>query len=900
MSRWDEVDTERARQYAWTLRLPEEPADSDEESAGARAKSKSDSAAHGDCGDEQLQVDEPSAEELADWRSRAREAAEQLAAAVERVWNLQAPLSKQARQTGTLLESTANLGLGLAAMCQHPREYIRLARLANRHWHRLPEAAREAALSAFFWIRFDHPEAADLLVELAQAGNRRLASCLTLPLASPDSDPDVPRTLAAAGLGPRLLALLEPGGGSGSRSDAEPPFTTRLLAIDWLGLALSPSAIPTLRRMLRLPHLGIRWRALDLLLHGFEPTAVTSEEVLFLLSDLIDHPPALHDHRSLLEEPRRYADCLEQAVTALRPAGGAELLEEIAFGGRALRWRYNAECDGPWALSTLAAAYPEQALHHIDTCLGSGSSHIRLAATEAAGQLPESLCQPRLLRAAADGAPRVAERARELWLERFTSVCPQPPLAGFPQELLDAPPSERLQSRLQVLRSPSQEARQAMVEALFAEAPDREALALITFAAADDYLLMPRVRRRLPQRLSQLCSRLYRQFGAPAVSALCWLAERYPNEGGTNWIWEASQLSGAARLRKRDGGPLRELALRRLESPDPEVRRHALGALAKVGAPLELRQRLFSLLCTTDYEYLFVSSVLVGWPRDPILDSMLIEKAREAWTQRNSRLHYQLNGVGFERRLGAFADLAAEVVDTWLANTAGRWTQKREPSRTEEEPTTALATQCLRHLIASGRHPASWTRDALLAPAAPAFILAANLIDNDISEETRQALLRAFEMPEGSVDASTIEVAALTLLRLNIISITDPRILRLGAHVPLHRYLLVQLSYVAAPKDAMRPLLLEILRHTTRASGEEDDEDWLEHHVGAIKHVLDPSPAELPQVLGHIQDPAVRAAVIERFADEYEDELFWMDDEEDEAGAAGAAAAAPAPEALNQ
>lgn len=884
MSRWDEVDTERLRQYAWTLRLPDDDeaaADSDGDSEEEAAPGKSPGAADAAPAEGQLQAEDPSTEELADWRSRARDAADQLAAAVERVWSQETALGKQVRQTSTLLESTGGLGLGLAAMCQHPREYIRLARLANRHWHRLSEAAREAALGAFFWIRFDHPEAADLLVELAQVGNRRLAGCLTLPLASPDSDPDVPRTLAAAGLGHRLLALLE-----SKPQDAEPPFTTQLLAVDWLGLALTPAAIPTLRRLLRLPHLGIRWRALDLLIHGFEPAAVTGEEVMFLLRDLIDHPPALHSHahRSLFDEPRRYADCLEQAIVLLRPADGAEVLEELAFG-RALSWRYRGDCDGGWALEVMAAAYPERAVPHIDICLGSGSSHSRLAATDAAGRLPEALCRSRLLRAAADGAPRVAERARELWLERFTSILPLPPLEGLPLALLDAPPSERLPSRLQVLRSPSQEARQAMLEALLAEAPDREALALITFAMADDYLLMPRSRRRLPQRISQLCSRLYRLFGAPAISALCWLAERYPSEGGTNWIWEASHLSGTAKLRKRDVGPLRELALRRLDSPSSDVRRHALNTLAKVGAPLDQRERLFQLLCAGDYEYLFAASVLTGWPRDPILDAMLVEKAGEAWAQRNSRLLYQLNGVGFERRLAPFTELAAEVIRHWLEQTGERWARPEKELWPEPQTSTVTAAQCLRHLMDRGRWPLSWIHEALADCTQPAFVLAANLIDKDPSEEVRQALLRVFELPGGKANPTAVEIAGITLLRLNILTLTDPRSLRLAEHLPLHRYMLIQLSYVALPKEAMRPLLSEILRRCQRPPqplpGDEDD-DWLEHHVSAIRHVIEPTAAEIPEVLALVADPEVRAGLAERLAEETGDELFWLDDDEDD------------------
>ena len=107
-------------------------------------------------------------------------------------------------------------------------------------------------------------------------------------------------------------------------------------------------------------------------------------------------------------------------------------------------------------------------------------------------------------------AEEVRRSARRAW-EQLYGVPFDPgsglsadPVAGVRMELgsladlLQGAPSELLPSRLAILRSDSEQARQAMLEVLLLEAPNQESLALIVFAMADDMLLFRRHRKRLP------------------------------------------------------------------------------------------------------------------------------------------------------------------------------------------------------------------------------------------------------------------------------------------------------------------------------------------------------------------------------------------------------------------
>ena len=230
-------------------------------------------------------------------------------------------------------------------------------------------------------------------------------------------------------------------------------------------------------------------RALAVLLLSFSPSALSEEDLQFLIADLFVHPPLLMHGSMILTRSDffDYADTLMQAIALLRPPGAAESLLRIVKARDIPRALYRGPCSDRWALSALAAAYPEQALDHVDRYLAQSSAHSRWAGVAAAMRLPEPLARPRLFRAARDAAPLVATRARRAW-EQIYEVPFDPglgldgaPVAGIHvelgplAELLDGPPSDLLPSRLAILRGESDEARQAMIEVLLHEAPSRAA-----------------------------------------------------------------------------------------------------------------------------------------------------------------------------------------------------------------------------------------------------------------------------------------------------------------------------------------------------------------------------------------------------------------------------------------
>lgn len=851
MSKWDQVDPQRARRYAWAR--PEDGLSVEIEAA------ESEVLAPDGPGDGE---DVDSARDMAEWRGRAKESCGQLAAAIDRVW--QAVGEEQARLTPPLFESARTLGPALVALRRHPLQSLRLVRLVLRHWHALSAEAHEGMGAALIWLHLDQPELADLLVEVARAGLRPLSQALIFPLCMRDES-FTARRLRRTDLAERLLELLrsegEPGSPSASASPQLPPQlsgTSCRIALDWLGLVATRAAIPTLRTVLRRPHFGVRERALDLLMSCYRPPAIEAEDVLFLLSDLFLHPPPA-DAYDPWEEPSRFAVNLERALTVVRPDGGAELLERLARGEgpRALKY---AATDSRWALRALAAAYPERALPLVDEELRSCSAWRRTEAVAAAARLPEELAQTRLLTAAGDGAPQVAEAGREHWLARFGTSCPAPPLFGFPVELLPTPPDEattaRLLGRLAALRGPSIEARQAMLEVLLKEAPDREALALITFALADDGLLRIRHRARLPRDVSQLCGRLYRGFGQPALLALCWLAERYPGSGATSWLYELGFLASRGRLRKRDLGPVRALAGRRIGSVQTAERQQALAVLARIGGSPELLDAVYAVLLDAGPEARDAAEVIAGWPADPALDARLAADARRAWSRRDVQRLCGLCEVGFLRRIPAFGELAQQGAAAWLDGTSdaeGSWRR--------------LAVLCARHLDELSRLPATFVRDGLVDPASPAFELAADLLLRELDavdpaaldgaglgEAVRKALWSALASPARRGESAC--AAALVLLKLGELGTEDARVQELAAGAAEQSGAFVLLMKVLRhePLDLVLPLLEEVLRR-----GKAREREGLILYVTAHFRILPPEAAR--SFVPRVQDPQLRAAL---------------------------------------
>lgn len=845
----DEIDAQRAKQYAWSLELPDESMEEpDGEEPGSTEKSSV----------------EAEKEQVA-WRAEIRTKANTLAAAVERVWNGTMSDEQQARQVEALIEFAAELNLGMVAMPSESPAPVRLARLVHRHWHRLSEEVRENARASFMWADFEPAAAVELLVELCRDGNEDLAGMLFLPLFHGPHRDELRLAFLDTGLGEQLIALLE------AADSLRLPWTSRLIALEWLRLAPCRSAIPVLRRLLRLPHLEVRWHALALLLNDYKPPALRSEDVLFMLEDLLIHPPEDGRASDRYEASSRYLAFLHEAVTTLRPEGGAEILEQLAFEGDCLRFGYRGDWEGKWALIALSAAYPERALCYIDRCMRNSSWYTRLTAVEAAAELPEEQAHPRLVALAADGAASVAERARDRFIKRFSAVCPVEPLAGFPVELLADPPSERLYGRLLCLRGPLQETRVALVEVLLAEAPCPEALALITFALCDDHLLDASTRGRLPKDRKGMYLRLYRRFGAPAIAALCWLIERYPERGLCDRLGEVSELVTARKLRKRDLEPLRSLAARWLEAPDPNKQQHALQVLAKVGAPVGLKDRLVELAWLDEPSPYWVGEVLRAWPADKALDVRICKEAQEAWANRElSKLSRALR-LGFSRRIRSLDRLAREILATWQEYAAVQRAKGGQLCRPDAELPLSLAVQCIRHLHAKKQVDASTIQAWLATPAAPEFLLATHLPLEQDDATLHQVLLAALNAPTSPREAA--QEAAAILLHLKILDPDDARLRELFENdfSLLRFWVMHHIAFGKCKKREAHQLAVAALLKTATVADEQDLGDSLPRlaqavGVEAVKLAL----AELPH-----QD--LRQRLLAILCEEDADSDYWQD-----------------------
>lgn len=747
--------------------------------------------------------------------------AEEIAALVDQAWELPtsgppesaaaaaptAPSDAPQRDaTGRVIAlATGSPFLMTALSLAHPLQTVRLLRLALRHHRALGEPVQRQMLSLCLPTHLSHPETADLLVEVAQGGATDFARWLGFPLSARgtvEEGENEPLTFLEYGhLTPRLCQIID---------DPDASWDSRELATEWLLLSCTMAALPTLRRALSLPHLGVRFRALAVLLHSFSPPEVTADDLQFLVSDLFVHPPqALRNPPVLTRDGLvDYPETLTQAICWLHPPEVATALLRILRAEDVPQALYRGTCDDSWALAALAAAYPDRALPHVDSYLMQPSVLARCSGIAAATHLSEPLARPRLFRAAMDGAPIVAGTARAAWEQLYGE--PFEPGIGLGHDaareaqlelgpladLLDGPPSALFSSRLSILRSESDAARQAILQVLLDEAPSREALALLTFALTDETLLFKRHRKRLPADRQGLMSLLYRRFGQDGLHALCKLADLYPAPGGTGGLMPLLQLAERGRLRRRDAAPLQALAARRLIADGPEAQRLALLILSYVGTPDSLREVLLDRVVAADRDGLasLAAEVLARRARDPILATELrarIESAcrardysllsrwvealppRAAWTLRLAQSLLS-RFVAVDSDLTIPPDLTTSPATAQITDTA-------------PQPATGMAMalqkaigRCVEHLHAARRLPADWLDRALAAPEGRAFLVAAPLLQNesDLTPPRRAALVAALRSTAHGGGAAL--EAAVTLLRLKQETVPDdPRLMQL-------------------------------------------------------------------------------------------------------------------------
>lgn len=812
------------------------------------------------------------AAERAHWERAARACAD-LARQVTRVWQI-TPRSRQAAATAVLLARAEGLGLDLVGMRDHPLEGVRLWRLVVRHHDKLPRRDRKAGVHAlsFAPVSPDQREVVDLLVEAAEAGDGWLAFILEGSAADEGTGRRHPE------LGARLAQILDQG----------KTWAAREIAARWLSFAELRDAIPALQRALRRPHARTRWIALEILIER-APSALTEDDVLWLLEDAVRHPlPGGYGSRAL-DTAEGYGDALVTAVAKVTPAEGWRPLEIIAAGGGVHIRKERSGLDAGWALRALAAGYPERALARIDRALLGSQSWRHLAAVEAAGLLPDELARPRLLEAAAGPGHHAAERARALWFARFGGACPVDALTGVPAGILGAAPGERLLSRLMVLRGPSDEARGAMQEALLAEAPDPEALALLLFSLRA--LVFAHRRPGLPVNEEQWAERLLERFGAPAFEGLVALAARGARAGVDHgWLNALASLANKGALAPPERARLREIARDALGSPAWDGASAPLLALAWAGAPPDLLDRLWSIAMTPTADDALERSrhanaarwatiALVGMEGAPALDARIAAEGAEALGARSYPALERILDLGCRRATPAAFDLGARCL-----------------ARVDDDPAAFDAALRVAYALEeAGRLDESGLLDALDRPESRRFAIAARLLRKQRSLAILGALHRALES-EARGGAAAAEAAA-ALLVMEAIGAEDRRLDGILERAPprARASLLGMLLSRGAPLSPLQRHFLDLLVCADAEAAESACEDLFSKESEGTRELFEAALALGSGGAASSRDgasggqggpsPSIREMIEHYLGEPSEAELYWRDggdDDEDE------------------
>ena len=564
--------------------------------------------------------------------AKAQAGCRALAAAVAHAW---ASTDEAAclRATKQLLGRADRLGVELLEMRDWPAEAVRLLRLLVRFGPKMTRRQRERAANVATLVPLDHPEAAELLVEMARAGDRVLVEAL---LSDDEWSPEVEDAALCA----RLADVVDDG----------PTHASRVVAIDLISrLDDRTAANAALRRALALPSFAVRARALQALATAERP-AIEAGDLVRVLRDLVAHavPDALSDEEHEDNE-RIFSEAVLAALEHVRPDEAAESLLDWIDAEHDALW-----LDAGWATEALAVAFPETAAAMVDHWLKCARVHDRSKALAALDRLSDDLARPRLQLAASDPSPSIRESAREQWLHRFGGVCPVELTALLGASLLRAPPDDRFVSRLVVMQGRVTEARLAMGRVLLAEAPDPDALVLLVQLVGDDTLsdeplalhVEPSAavgaspsgegdRTRTERERSPDWARiLVEKFGALAVDALCSLAERFPEPESFGWTRRLGDLVERGIIAREHFGALRAMAARHVASDDAGVIDDSLRLLGLVGAPAELLDRALGLALDVDLASSAVRELVMAWP-DQSVDTRLASEMALAVAERD-------------------------------------------------------------------------------------------------------------------------------------------------------------------------------------------------------------------------------------------------------------------------
>ncbi len=683
----DQVDPTRAKHFAWTFVGP------GDSQGVARLLGAMEADEEGAIRKERPLLPAPDTQ-LERSREKMRAACRALSLGVAEAWAT-AEAEASMRATKRLLARADRLGAALGCMDAHPAEAVRLLRLAVRHMAKMTRRQRERASYVAGAMPLEHPEVADLLVEIARAADRAMAASLLEDDAWSADVGDIDALVA------RLADVVDEG----------PTDDARAVAVDVLArLERRPTSVVAFRRALRLPSFAVRSHALHALATA-SPHAVAPDDLVLVLRDMITNPPpdilACGDdvivQDQLEEDERMMAEGVISALVHVQPAEAEEALLDLIDAEHEVGW-----LDAGWATEALAAAFPETAAAMVDHWLKCARSHERVRALAALERLPAQLALPRLRLAASDPAFAVRDGARRQWLRRFDSACPVGAESALGAELLDQPPSDRFAARLAVMQGRVTEARRAMARALLTEAPDPEALVLLLQVVADDSDPPELVTSPAGTREDALAPLVVARFGAIGVRGVCAIAKRFPEPESFGWMRRLGDLVERGTIAREHAEPVRALAARQVSSDDAGRVDDALRVLGLLGAPPELIERIMALALDDEIGGSEARSLVIAWP-DRAIDARLASEMALALAGRDwTRLRYAA-WMALDRGAPAARVIAQRVL---------------EVAERDSEAVDA-AVECARRLRDAGLLDEAWVLSALARPASPIFSVAA-------------------------------------------------------------------------------------------------------------------------------------------------------------------------------
>ncbi len=822
--RRDEIDASLAKHFAWSFVPPDRPELAAEKVEAATRDARTLATA---AGDDDPAVDSTGA---AEFQERARQACRPVAEAIAGAWDCQDPETR-ARLVKRLLVRAERLGVSLVGMSEWPAEAARLLRMAVALGPKSSRKQRERAATVASLLPLDHPETAELLVEVARAGEKALADAI---FCEDDWTPDV-------GDDDSLMARLA------DVIDEGPTHAARAVAIEIVArFPRRGPAVAALRRALHLPSFAVRARALDALARS-TPCALAPDDLVHVLRDLVAHaPPEALVDEAREEDERTFADAVLAALAHVQPDEAGEALLDWIDAEHDSMW-----LDAGWATEALALGFPETGAVMADHWLKCARGYDRTKAVAALARLPDAMAEPRLRLAASDPTFAVQDAARRQWLERFGRPCPVDVAGLVGAKLLPATRSERFLSRLAVVQGRVLEARRAMARVLLTEAPDPEALVLLLQLVADD------VESHEPAfgQSEGWAVTLVQRFGALGVDGLRALAERFPEPESFGWMRRIADLVERGVIALADAGTLRELAAHHVLSEDAGQIDDALRLLTLVGPPPELLDRVVSLALTDEPGSWEARKLVAAWP-DRGVEPRLVSDMALALADRDWDRLQNAAWMALERDVSAarvVAQRALEVV-------------------AEHEEGIHAGVVCARGLRQRGALDVAWALGCMDAPESPLFTVAARVWRDAPEVRARlEAFLTAPARARAARRGASAAEAAIALV--NGEPRLSPRDRRLRAVLaeappPERAELLVAMCVHGAPFAALAEQIESLLtssdaRVTSQLVG---ITAWLK---------TSRAHAMLRQLLPRIVDPELRADVEEQLGEV--PEPYWAE-----------------------